>query len=148
MNKIVKDYINGRLAAIDKFKGTLEKGQIKALKSMFTKLEPAMEDIKTEEELQEAKKEIKNCILEKMEVQEIDDEKKRALTIQLIYNLADYHYEDVNSPEAIKEFSEDMGMTLNEYLAFAFKLAIEMALNEDKKEEKGPSLKLSDLFRF
>ena len=137
MNKIVRDYINGRIAAMEQYRSTMGDEKVDRLISIFTQLEPLMEDISNEKELQVAKKDIKDTILEAMNVKAIEDEKRRAATIQIIYNLVDYHHENVNSLKTTKEFAKDMGMSVKKYLTFVFKLALDEARYE--AEEKGNS---------
>ena len=138
MNKIVKNYIDGRIIAMEEYRSALGDEKFKDVVSIFQQLGPALEDVSNEQELKVAKREIKNCILEAMDVASIEDEKKRALTIQAIYNIVDYHHNNVNSIAAIKEMSKDMGMSIKEYLAFSFRLALEMV----REEEKGNSRSL------
>jgi hypothetical protein len=138
MNKIVKDYIDGRIAAMKEYKGSIEDDKIDCVITIFKQLGPAMEDVSNERELKVAKKEIKDCLLEAMDITSIADEKRRALTIQAIYNVVDYHHDNVNSLKAINEFAKDMGMSIKEYLAFSFRLALEMV----REEEKGNSRSL------
>ena len=138
MNKIVKDYIDGRIAAMKEYKGSIEDDKIDCVITIFKQLGPAMEDVSNERELKVAKKEIKDCLLETMDITSIADEKRRALTIQAIYNVVDYHHDNVNSLKAINEFAKDMGMSIKEYLAFSFRLALEMV----REEEKGNSRSL------
>ena len=138
MNKIVKDYIDGRIAAMKEYKGSIEDDKIDCVITIFKQLGPAMEDVSNERELKVAKKEIKDCLLEAMDITSIADEKRRALTIQAIYNVVDYHHDNVNSLKAINEFAKDMGMSIKEYLAFSFRIALEMV----REEEKGNSRSL------
>ena len=149
MNKIAKEYIDSRISAVKELKGIVDDEQIYRLLNFFNSLDPILEDVTTEEQLQEAKQSIKNGILEAIEVKNIEDTKRRAFTVQFFYNIVDYHHNDPNSKEAIAEFSKDMGMTVNGYLTFAFMIAVDMAYKGEKKvEEKGKSKKLIDLLRF
>ena len=134
MNKIVDDYIDGRIEAAEQYRKTFGDKKVDGLISVFEQIRPMLDDVSNEKELKEAKKEIKDSLLGAINVASIEDEKKRALTIQTVYNLVDYHFDNVNSRKAIKEFSKDMGMSVREYLAFAFKLALDMS-----KEERGNS---------
>lgn len=137
MNKIVREYINGRISAMEQYRSTMGDEKVDRLISIFTQIEPLMEDVSNEKDLQSAKKDIKDTILEAMNVKAIEDEKRRAVTIQTIYNLVDYHHENVNSLKATKEFAKDMGMSVKKYLTFVFKLALDEARYE--AEEKGNS---------
>ena len=142
MNKIVKNYIDGRIIAMEEYRSALGDEKFKDVVSIFQQLGPALEDVSNEQELKVAKREIKNCILEAMDVASIEDEKKRALTIQAIYNIVDYHHNNVNSIAAIKEMSKDMGMSVREYFAFAFRLAYDLAHEEEAKKGNSRSFNL------
>ena len=45
MNKIVKDYIDGRIAAMKEYKGSIEDDKIDCVITIFKQLGPAMEDV-------------------------------------------------------------------------------------------------------
>ncbi len=149
MNRIAKEYIDNRISAIKELKGIVDDEQIYRLLNFFNSLDPILEDVSNEEQLQETKQSIKNGILEAIEVKNIEDIKRRTFTVQFFYNIVDYHHDDPNSKEAIAEFSKDMGMTVNGYLTFAFMIALDMAVKGEKIiNEKGKSRKLSDLLKF
>ncbi len=133
---IIDNYFNERINSLEQYRGTFEDEKIDKLKDflMIIKGRASLlvnEGLLVDMSLEEIKKLFKDAIIESLKVREIEDKQERFKTVVIIHQLADFKYENPNSLEALSDVSNDMGLSIIEYILEAAKFASETLKNEN-----------------